>query len=338
MAPRTSGPVAQNQIDAVIQNGAPAAASRADADPLVYDFRRPHRASKERLRAIEVMYERLGKSVEGWLMARVRGHVEVRLQSAEQISFGEYSGFLSSPCCSYLVAIKDAGGQQGVVDFGTEMAFFLVDRLLGGGAEPAILDRALSPIERMALRVVADRVVNQLQDIWHEHEDLQLSIDGFESVPETLQAVDREDPVLVVTFGVTFGEKTSTFSICLPLGVLETFFVVATGGRKGNLTSLGSEKELLANRFNTEAQVRKTSVNLRVRLPDFQVSLRELAALTEGSVLRTGTTSDAPLLAFIGPTPRFHCSAGWVGRTLAIRVLDTIDASGADALPLVQAS
>ena len=327
---RASGSMEQGQIDRLLGGAglSAATATRANAvDLQVYDFRRPHRVSKERLRTLEVMYERLVKSLEGWLMARVRGQIELRLQSVEQISFGEYSLFLSSPCCSYLVSIKDAGGQQGVIDFGSELAFFLVDRLLGGGGEPTILDRALTPIERMALRVVADRVMTQVQEIWREQEVLELAIDGFESVPETIQAVGREDPVLVVTLGAMFGDKTSMISICLPLGVLEKFFVVSGAGRKASLTSIGSEKELVTNRVNTEAQLRSTSVPIRVRLPEFRLSMRDVAGLKVGSVLATGMPTEGPLLAFVGSTPRFHCAAGWVGRKLAVRVLDTIDAS-----------
>ena len=328
---RASETMEQNQIDRLLGVAVgigSGGATIADRDGMeVYDFRRPHRVSKERLRTLEVMYERLVKSLEGWLLTRVRGPIELRLQSVEQISFGEYSLFLSSPCCSYLISIKDAGGHHGVIDFGTELAYFLVDRLLGGSGEPKILERSLTPIERMALRVVAERVMTQVEEIWREHETLELAIDGFESVPETMQAVPHEDPVVVVTLNATFASnKTSVLSICLPLGVLEKFFVVAGVENKARILSIGSELEVITNRVNTEAQLRATTVPVRVRLPDFRLSLRDVAGLQAGTVLATGMPTAAPLLAYIGPTARFHCSAGWVGRKLAVRVLDTIDA------------
>ena len=117
---RTSETMEQAEIDRLLGGAASSSSPHiprvTGVDLQVYDFRRPHRVSKERLRTLEVMYERLVKSLEGWLMARVRGQIELRLQSVEQISFGEYSLFLNSPCCSYLISIKDAGGQQGVND------------------------------------------------------------------------------------------------------------------------------------------------------------------------------------------------------------------------------
>ncbi len=327
MSLRSSETLAQNDIDRLLggtRTSSPVLRS-APIDLQVYDFRRPHRVSKERLRTLEAMYERLVKSLEGWLMARVRGQIEMRLQSVEQISFGEYTLFLNSPCCSYLVAIKDAGGQQGVIDFGTELAYFLVDRLFGGGGEPTILDRAMTPIERMALRVVADRVMSSVQEIWAEQVQLEMGLSGFESIPEILQAVGREDPVLVVNLAASFAGKQSTLSICLPLGVLEKFFVVAGNLRKVNVTSIGSEKEISQNRESTEAQLRNTRVPVRARLPEFRLSMRDVATLQAGSVLATGIPTDAPIQAVVGTTPRFRCAAGRVGRKLAIRILDPIN-------------
>ena len=327
MTTRPSETLAQNDIDRLLggaRPSAPAVARSTGVDLQVYDFRRPHRVSKERLRTLEVMHERLVKSFEGWLMARVRGQIEMRLQSVEQISFGEYTLFLSSPCCSYLVAIKDAGGQQGVIDFGTELAYFLVDRLFGGGGDPTILERALSPIERMALRVVADRVMAQVQEIWNEQVPLDMGLAGFESIPEILQAVGREDPVLVVNLAASFAGRKSTLSICLPLGVLEKFFVVAGNARKANVTSIGSERELIANREITEQQLRATRVPVRARLPEFRLSMRDVSTLRVGSVLSTGIPTDAPIQVVVGTTPRFRSAAGRVGRKLAVRVLDSL--------------
>ena len=62
---RTSETMEQAEIDRLLSGvGGSATMSRSSAvDLQVYDFRRPHRVSKERLRTLEVMYERLVKSL-----------------------------------------------------------------------------------------------------------------------------------------------------------------------------------------------------------------------------------------------------------------------------------
>ena len=54
----------------------PPAATR-NVDVQVYDFKRPHRISRERQRTMDAMYERLVKSLEGWLRNR-QHHARVR--------------------------------------------------------------------------------------------------------------------------------------------------------------------------------------------------------------------------------------------------------------------
>src|SRR5688500_7144609 len=106
--------LSQTDIDKLL-GGDAAGKQKADRakdarEALLYDFRRPHRVSKERLRTLEAMYERLVKSMEGWIMGRVRGKVELTLQGVEQLSFSEFALSLPTPCCSYVVDIHDSGG------------------------------------------------------------------------------------------------------------------------------------------------------------------------------------------------------------------------------------
>ena len=73
--------LSQTDIDRMMLGDAPPPQPviRASSDVQIYDFRRPHRVSKERLHVLEAMYGRLVKSFEGWLMGRVRGLVDLRL-------------------------------------------------------------------------------------------------------------------------------------------------------------------------------------------------------------------------------------------------------------------
>jgi len=299
--------------------GRGAAASR-EADIQVYDFRRPHRVSKERLRTLEAMYERLVKSLEIWLIGRVRDQVELRLQSVEQFSFGEFALSLSSPCSAYVCDIAGVEGQNGVIDFGQEFAYFLIDRLFGGGGTPTYLTRALTPLERSAVRVVADRVAALLQEIWQDHVQLGLTVSGFESSPEILQAGNREDPVVVANVEVSAGQASSLLILCLPLAAVEKFF--DTSGKRRVNPVAGSERERAENRQLTESSLRATRVSVTARLPEFRVSMRELTDLKPGSVISTGVARDAPLRILVGGQERFQGTVGRVGRRLGAHITD----------------
>lgn len=327
--PRTSEQLSQVDIDRMMQGSIPdrPSAQRAQPDVQVYDFRRPHRVSRDRLRTLEAMYGRLVKSLEGWLMGRVRGVVDLRLQSVEQISFGEYVLSLPASCNSFLLDVKDragdaAVGEQGVIDIGRELAYFLVDRLFGGGSDPTILDRAMTPIERLAVRVVAERVMALVQEIWEDHVELELGLSGFESIPEIIQAAAREAPVLVANIDASFASTTSLVSICLPLSVLEKFFVMGGSRAMAHMP----RREPSGQRIVAEGALRQTRVEVSARLPDFRLSMRDIAGLSAGSMLSTGIPIDSNVHLLVGNQPRFKTTAGRVGRKLAVRVLEPLTA------------
>ena len=339
----SSETLSQSEIDLLLRRGATAvraapAAARRDARPdvQVYDFRRPNRVSKEKLRTLEAMYERLVKSLEGWLISRSRGQVELKLAGIEPFSFGEFIFSLPTPCASYLFDISDSGGLQGVIDVGHEFAYFLVDRLFGGGGEVTMMDRALTPIERMAVRGLAERVVSQLNEIWSDHVQLDLQLAGFESFPEILQAVNREDPVLVANIEVRAGDLSSLLLVCLPFAVLDKFFAGSTQRRINTIA--GSERERELSRELTESSLRATNVELAVRLPEFRLPLRDLGSIRAGGVLSTGIPRDAQLEVFVSGQHRFTGSPGRVGGHLAVRVaevhhVDEEHAAGAQPAP-----
>ena len=319
--------LSQNEIDALLgrsRSGAVAPVARA-ADPVVeaqnYDFRRPRRVSKDKLRTLQAMYDRFAKAFEGWLLGRVRGKVQLTVQSIEQFSFNEFTLSLPTPCASFIADVEESGGQQAVVDFGSDFAFYLVDRLFGGSTEPSVANRPLTPIERMAVRTAAERMLTFLTEAWSDYVELEFELTGFESIPEILRAANPEDPVLVASVEVVAGNTRSLVLICLPFAVLDKFFA---GGSERRVSVLGSSTEIQATRGITESSVRNTRVGIAARLPEFRLSMRQLLELKPGSVLATGIPRTATLDILVGGQRRFQGSPGRIGSTLAVRLTDGI--------------
>jgi flagellar motor switch protein FliM len=299
----------------------PAQKERRPADVQVYDFRRPNLISKDRLRALEAMYGLLCKATESWLTTRVRGAIDLRLLGVEHFSFGEFTLSLPNPSASYVFDVA-GGGPQIVVDFGRDLAFFLVDRLLGSSGAPPLPDRALTVLERMVVRIAADQVAVQLGEIWKDHVSLGLTLNRFESVPEILRTANREDPMLVANIEVRAAQLEGTLLVCIPFAVVEKFFI--TSGTQRLQNSRGTVRDQEADRRAAEVALRKADVGIVVHTPSFQVGLRDVAALRAGDTICTGLVSEPPLEVSIEGTSRFRALAGRSGRTLAIRITETI--------------
>lgn len=330
----SSAGLSQNEIDLLFSGGgaaaAPAAPPERRQDVQVYDFKRPARISKDRKRSLNAMYGLLAKSVEGWLTGRVRDTLELDLLSVEQLTFGEFMLALPSPSVSYVVDMRSVGA-QGVIDFGREFAFFLVDRLLGGaGAMMAVPERSLTPLERLVVRIAADRVALQLNEVWKDHVKLGLEVSGFESIPEMLQVANREDPVLVAHIGVNVAGVNSALLLCLPFAPLETFF---TGGAsRRTVTVQGTAQERLKDQAHLEASLRTARLSVGARLPSFEMSLGSLLALRPGSVVATGISRSTELELHVAGQRRFLGLPGRVGDKLAVQVVETVTPEPEDVI------
>jgi len=332
--PMASGTLSQSEIDRLLGGASnlPFAGPTEESPVQMYDFRRPHRVSKERLRTLEAIYERLVKSLESWVIGRVRGQIEMRLQGVEQFSFGEFTLSLPTPCASFICDINDSGGQLGVVDIGEEFAFYLVDRLFGGSGKQVSASRPLTRVERMALRGLVEKVNSLLAEVWSDYITMSLDISSFESFPDILlQSANRDDPVLVANIEVSAGDVSSLMLVCLPFAVLDKFFT--NTGLRSVANATGSEHERAASRALAEYSLRNTRVPVSARLPEFRMSMRDLASLSSGGVITTALPSTSPIRVLVGHQERFAGTAGRVGHKLAIRLDGPLSETGEVKMP-----
>jgi flagellar motor switch protein FliM len=323
--------LSQQEIDALFSGGQtpdvaatsePLAQRGRGDDVQMYDFRRPNLISKDRLRALEAMYNLMCKSIESWLTARARTQIELELMGIEHFNYGEFVFSLPSPCSSFVFDIADSG-QQGLIDFGRELAFFLVDRLLGGSGSPLVQDRVLTPLERMVVRIAADQFAGQLNEIWKDHIKLGLTMSRFESMPEMLRTANREDPVLVANVKVRGAGFESPLVLCLPFAVLEKFF---TGyGSQRVQAGRGNARERELDRDAVEQSLRLASVPVSASFPTFSLSMHDLAHLQPGQTMATGLPHDAELNVHIGNERRFIGLPGRAGTRIAVRIKEAVD-------------
>ncbi len=318
--------LSQDEIDALFKGGPeePAAPPphRSEPEARLYDFRRPSRVSKDRQRTLEGMYGALTKATEGWLASRVRAQVEVHLKAVEQLTFGEFVLSLPDPCASFVFNIGAPGGPQAVIDIGREFAFYSVERFLGSSTEMYVPDRTLTVLERRVVRIVAERLAGQVREIWSDHANIDLRLARFEAVPDMLQAANREDPMLVANLEVRFKGYTSAVLICLPFTVLDEFFATTASVRVRNSTA--GERESQADRTGITASLRWASVPVAVRLPSFELTLRDVTQLRPGGTLVTGISRTAQVDVMIGGRTRYTGFVGTTNDALAVQILDTV--------------
>ena len=153
--------LSQEEIDALLQavdddeDGAELVASEANKKPklpedrqvIIYDFKRPNRVSKEQLRAIKGIHDKLARNLASQISSIMRSIVEIRLHSVDQMTYGEFLMSLPSPTSFNVFSIKPLDGSC-VLEINPSIAFPMIDRLLGGKGDGGFdSSRELTDIE-----------------------------------------------------------------------------------------------------------------------------------------------------------------------------------------------
>ena len=159
-----------------------------------------------------------------------------------------------------------------------------------------------------------------LGETWEEHLVLQPSEIIFESTPEAMQVVEREDNVLVANLEVRSGSFGGWLSVCLPLSALENFLQAkpSRATRRSRQARTAVEEQLI------EQGVRGAKLPVSARFPVFRLSMKDISSLQPGVVIHTGNGLDESAELHISGQPRFRGSVGRVRQRISVQLTHVV--------------
>ncbi len=288
----------------------------SDQEDPVYDFSRPNKFSKEHLRALHRIHEQFSRTYSGYMSAKLRNKVEVRVHSIEQILFGDFVRSLPNPSVLSVFRVQPLEGYA-VMQLTPDIAFLLHDRLCGGDGVPMGRSRGLTDIEIAVLkRQVLSVFSSLLGDAWKDVADLKFELEHMENNPQFLQVSSERDAVALVTMRFSLNDTSDMISICLPHRTLEPIMKNLTHIRMFESLHQPDPKriELL------KAKVRSAIVPVEVELGKATATVQDLLELAPGDVIPLNTKKNETLDIKIGSMTKFKGTPGRLGSRLGVIV------------------
>jgi flagellar motor switch protein FliM len=277
-------------------------------DVQAYDFKRPERVSKEQMRALEGIHESFARNLGASLSASLRTIVEVRVATAEQLTYNEFIHSLPNPTNFNVLTAEPMEGRV-CLELSPLIIYPIIDRLMGGSnSELYIPQRPLTLIEQRLIRRITDRALTTLSEAWADLIRVEFKIAEVESNPHLVQMVAPSEIIVALGFEVKMGGRAGTMSICYPFRVIEPVM--------GKLLSRG----WLAYQRRTEADDKSeniarglgvTSVELITYLAETTITVRELLGLQPGDIVQTAKPVGAEVVIQVEDRNKF---AGVLGR------------------------
>jgi len=297
----------------------PAPGAKTEREAVTFDFRLPHRLSKNQLRTLQAVHENFSESFASYLLARLQTTVSVVVTSVDQLFYSEYVLSIPSPSCLYIFRISDTDAFA-LLEFSPQLVMAMVSRLLGGSTDGDKRARQVTKIEQSLIKGIAQRALVDLQKSWKTIADLNFKIDRYESEGDFAQIAPTSEIVLVVSFEVSFGDQKFLMGLCFPTFALEEELAKLNVQHFNALPGAKSQA-------NWSGQILKnigtTAIETIGVLGSTTITLRDLLELEAGDILKTNLPISGEVQITIGNRPRLWGRPGVSNGRTAIKVTRT---------------
>ena len=299
------------------QAKAPARRKRGGT-PELYDFRRPMTLAREHGRVLEMAFETFARQWGTLLTARTRVVAAITLDSVELRSYDEFVRALPATTLMILCQVEQ-NRSTAVLQVPVETGMIWIDYLLGGPGRPlADPERELTEIEWSLLGDLVQHALHDLSYAFSAVTPLDLHAKSVQYSPQFVQAAAASEPVVVATFEVDLGGRTSRTELMIPAEVL---LVPLRAGEAADSRSGDELREHRAALAALADQVREVPVDVRVRFSPLTITSGAVEALRLGDIVSLRHRADHPLDVVVDDVPLARAALGSNRNRLACMVV-----------------
>lgn len=315
--------LSQNEIDALL---AAISSGEMDADELkrediekkvkVYDFKRALRFSKDQIRSLTRIHENYARMLSTLFSAQLRTFVQINVVSVDQLPYEEFIRSISKLTILYIYETEPLEGRM-VMEVNPNVAYAMLDRLLGGvGTSPDKVS-GLTEIESIVLERIFSKALDYINDAWKNVGDLYPSLQMIETNPQFMQIVSPNETVAVISMSIKVGDTTGMINLCMPHVSLEPIMPKLSAHHwfsSQQKTRAPEEKNILETRLN------KIHVPVVTELGTSQISVGEFLNLSLGDVIQLDRDTESELLVRVGEKQKFKGRPGMVRGRVAVQI------------------
>lgn len=287
----------------------------------IYDFRRPNKFSKDQTRTLQMIHENFSRLITSYLSANLRNVVQVSVASVDQTTYEEFIRSVPNPTVINLFSVNGGEGQA-LLEINPSISFTIVDRLLGGPGAGVNENRPLSEIEQRVIRLVTDKVLQNLNDAWSNVCSLKARTIKHETNPQFLQIVSPNETVAVIVFKIILGDTEGFMNLCIPYISIEALVEKLSAHFWFSQQAVNKTNE---GQVSLEKGLKKTHLTLCVELGKTNITVGELLDLQEGDVLALDESTAEPVAVKVHDKIKFYGSIGLVKNKMAVQVTECVD-------------
>lgn len=320
--------LSQSQIDALLKNignsGIDEEVKIEEPKIKNYDFRSPKKFTKEQLRIMDSLHENFGRLLSSYLSGVLRSSCNIEVLQIEEYRYYEFNNALPDNALISLVDItpknKNVSTATMLMDISPQIAYYMVDRLLGGSGEPVQINRDFSEIEVAIMTHESRKMVKYLEEAWKDYMDNECHLASVETNSRLIQIYSPEDIVVVVALKVKIEKVEGAITMCIPAMGLEEM-MADFASKYGRVTQriTNETKESVRQQLIKRA-VNNSSLKMVVTLNDVKLNLSDILNLQVNDVIPLNKSIDSDITVKVDSVPWFSAKLGEVKDNKAIKL------------------
>ncbi len=285
-----------------------------------YNFARPPKFNKEQLRTLEIIFDNYARHVSSYLTGFLRTSTTIEVNSAEQLTYKEFSNSLPTPVILSIFEMLPYKGSV-ILELSAGIGYSIIDRILGGQGLGLQRLRDFSEIEKVLIRRVVGNILNYLIEPWENVADIKPRLEKIETNSQFAQIISPNEMVALVSLKIKIGSVEGFMNFCIPYMVIE-----------GDMDRLNTrfwftssiDEEHLNYKDAMEEDLERTKLSVRSILGKTYISVNEFIELQVGDVITLDSYVNSDLTVLVGDKPKFYGKPGIVKRKNSVLITGAV--------------
>lgn len=263
--------------------------------------------------AVEKLGAPLAATLRRTLAATYRISCDVSAEATEIIPFGEVRRRIEDGTVVGRIESLPSGAPM-LLMLGPEFVAAVTDFGFGGNGEstPPLTDREPTALERNLLRRLSMLLTADVENVWRREADVDLSFLRIEGSNDIGSLLGDGTPLLLAPFKISFNQATDQLMLALSAGSVD--MLARAQARDVVPATRTVDQELW------EEHLRKWPTRLSADLGRCHLTIGEVLALEEGSVLRLDAMASEPISVLVNDVVKLKAQPVISNGSMALRV------------------
>lgn len=288
-----------------------------------YDFKMPKKFTKEQLKVIDGIFENYSRVLSSYLTGLMRIFCKVEVLQIEEQLYYEFNNALPDYVMMSMVNMgitdDDVIETNSIMQVSNQIAFTMMDRLMGGEGTYYEQNRDFTEIEVGLFTTVLNKMAALLKEPWGTYIDINPVITTIETNARVMQSISPDEVVILVVLEMEIKDVKNTMTFCIPAMNLESI-MSKFGDRWSRTTKKLDPKKEKERRVSLLEAIKDSDLRISAVLGETKLDLYDVLTMQVNDIIPLNVPIDSNINVNIGNNLWFDGKLGTKNNKKAVKI------------------